>query len=169
MSKFTDKALHAQAVAAAKRKFSVWPSAYASGFVVQHYKRLYKKKHGRTGGAFRGDNLGKWFGEKWVRISSTGQIAGPCGGRSEKEGKPKCLPKAKAQSLSVEERKRLVARKRKKDPNPDRRGKAIMASSKTSNDAEMLGSMSKQSNPKRNNVRDRLVKLMDAYKNSNRY
>ena len=169
MSKFTDKALHAQAVAAAKRKFSVWPSAYASGFVVQHYKRLYKKKHGRTGGAFRGDNLGKWFGEKWVRISSTGQIAGPCGGRSEKEGKPKCLPKAKAQSLSVEERKRLVARKRKKDPNPDRRGKAVMASSKTSNDAEMLGSMSKQSNPKRNNVRDRLVKLMDAYKNSNRY
>ena len=169
MSKFTDKKLHAQAVAAAKRKFKVWPSAYASGFVVQTYKRLYKKKHGSTSGAFRGDNLSKWFGEKWVRIGSTGKIAGPCGGRSEKEGKPKCLPRAKAQAMSVEERKRLVARKRKKDPNPDRRGKAIMTSSKTSKDAETLGNMSKQSNPKRDKVRERLAKLMDAYKNSNRY
>tara|TARA_B100001173_G_scaffold311759_1_gene330068 strand:- start:14183 stop:14692 length:510 start_codon:yes stop_codon:yes gene_type:complete len=169
VSKFTDKALHSQAVAAAKRKFKVWPSAYASGFVVQHYKRLYKRKHGSTSGAFRGDNLGKWFGEKWVRIGSSGKIAGPCGGRSEKEGKPKCLPRAKAQAMSVEERKRLVARKRKKDPNPDRRGKAIMSSSKTAKDAETLGSMSKESNSKRNNVRERLAKLMDAYKNSNRY
>ena len=71
--------------------------------------------------------------------------------------------------MSVEERKRLVARKRKKDPNPDRRGKAIMTSSKTSKDAETLGNMSKQSNPKRDKVRERLAKLMDAYKNSNRY
>ena len=44
-------------------------------------------------GAFRGDDLGKWFGEKWVRITSSGGIAGPCGGRSSKEGKPKCLPR----------------------------------------------------------------------------
>lgn len=80
-----------------------------------------------------------------------------------------CLPRAKAQAMSVEERKRLVARKRKKDPNPDRRGKAIMSSSKTAKDAETLGSMSKESNSKRNNVRERLAKLMDAYKNSNRY
>ena len=78
MSKFRDKALHARAVAAAKRKFKVWPSAYASGFVVQTYKRLYKKKHGSLSGAFRGDDLGKWFGEKWVRITSSGSIAGPC-------------------------------------------------------------------------------------------
>ena len=53
MSKFRDKALHAHAVAAAKRKFKVWPSAYASGFMVQTYKRLYKKKHGSLSGAFR--------------------------------------------------------------------------------------------------------------------
>ena len=65
MSKFRDKALHARAVAAAKRKFKVWPSAYASGYVVQ-YKRLYKK-HGSLSGV-SGDDLGKWFGEKWVRI-----------------------------------------------------------------------------------------------------
>ena len=138
MSKFRDKALHARAVAAAKRKFKVWPSAYASGFMVQTYKRLYKKKHGSLSGAFRGDDLGKWFGEKWVRITSSGGIAGPCGGRSSKEGKPKCLPRAKAQSLSTAERKRLVARKRAKDPNPNRRGKAIMTSSKPDSDAIKL-------------------------------
>ena len=169
MSKFRDKALHARAVAAAKRKFKVWPSAYASGFVVQQYKRLYKEKHGSLSGAFRGDDLGKWFGEKWVRITSTGKIAGPCGGRSSKEGKPKCLPRAKAQSLSTEERKRLVARKRKKDPNPNRRGKAIMTSSKPNNDATKLAKMLKDGSPKNKNIRERLAKIMDGYRKRNGY
>lgn len=59
MSKFKDKKVHANAVAAAKRKFSVWPSAYASGYVVQQYKRLYKAKHGSLSGAFRSDDLNK--------------------------------------------------------------------------------------------------------------
>ena len=164
MSKFRDKALHAQAVASAKRKFKVWPSAYASGYVVHQYKRLYKKKHGSMSGAFRGDDLGKWFNESWVRITSTGKIAGPCGGRSSKEGKPKCLPKAKAQSLTTEQRKRLVARKRAADPNPNRRGKAIMTSSKTSRDTERLVGMLKNQPKKTQKVRSKLVKLMDGYK-----
>ena len=169
MSKFRDKALHARAVASAKRKFKVWPSAYASGYVVQQYKRLYKKKHGSMSGAFRGDNLGKWFNENWVRITSSGNIAGPCGGRSSKEGKPKCLPKAKAQSLTTEQRKRLVARKRAADPNPDRRGKAIMTSSKTQNDATKLAGMLKDRDKKNVKVRERLSKLMDAYRKRNSY
>jgi len=169
MSKFRDKALHARAVAAAKRKFKVWPSAYASGFVVQQYKRLYKKKHGSLSGAFRGDDLGKWFGENWVRITSSGKIAGPCGGRSSKEGKPKCLPRAKAQSLTTGERKRLVARKRKKDPNPNRRGKAIMTSSKPNNDATKLAKMLKDGSRKNKNIRERLAKIMDGYKKRNSY
>lgn len=169
MSKFRDKALHSRAVASAKRKFKVWPSAYASGYVVQEYKRLYKKKHGSMSGAFRGDDLGKWFNESWVRITSSGKIAGPCGGRSKKEGKPKCLPKAKAQSLTTAQRKRLVARKRAADPNPNRRGKAIMTSSKMNNDATKLAKMLKDSGKKNNKVRDRLAKLMDAYNKRNSY
>ena len=135
--KFTDEALHSRAVAAAKAKFKVWPSAYASGYVVQQYKRLYKEKHGSTSGAFKGDDgeihaddLGQWFKEGWVRIGSNGEIMGPCGGRGEKEGKPKCLPKAKAQAMSKEERQTIVARKRKADPDPDRRGAAKLVSSK---------------------------------------
>ncbi len=135
---FTDKSLHEQAVATAKAKFKVWPSAYASGYVVQHYKDLYRRKHGSLSGAFRSDgqdvtedDLAEWFKEQWVRLTSSGEIAGPCGGRSEGEGKPKCLPKAKAEGMSKEERQRIVARKRKADPDPDRRGAAKMVSSKT--------------------------------------
>ena len=134
---FTDEALHGRAVAAAKAKFKVWPSAYASGYVVQQYKRMYKEKHGSTSGAFKGgdgeihsDDLGKWFKEGWVRIGANGEIMGPCGGRGEKEGKPKCLPEAKAQAMSKEERQTIVARKRKADPDPDRRGPAKLVSSK---------------------------------------
>lgn len=134
---FTDKTLHSQAVSAAKAKFKVWPSAYASGYVVQQYKEAYKKKHGSLSGAFKNDegeinadDLGEWFKEKWVRIGANGEILGPCGARAEKEGKPKCLPQAKAQAMSKEERQTIVARKRKADPNPERRGAAKMVSSK---------------------------------------
>jgi hypothetical protein len=135
--KFTDKALHSRAVSAAKAKFKVWPSAYASGYVVQQYKQMYKKKHGSLSGAFNSDeqelhadDLDKWFKEKWVRIGANGEILGPCGAREEKEGKPKCLPEAKAQAMSKEERQTIVARKRKADPDPERKGPAKNVSSK---------------------------------------
>ena len=135
--KFTDEDLHSRAVGAAKAKFKVWPSAYASGYVVQQYKQMYKKKHGSLGGAFKNDegeihadDLEQWFKEKWVRIGANGEIMGPCGRREEKEGKPKCLPEAKAQAMSKEERQTIVARKRKADPNPERKGKAKNVSSK---------------------------------------
>jgi phage-related protein (TIGR01555 family) len=133
---FKDKDLHQQAIAAAKSKFKVWPSAYASAYMVQKYKELYEKKHG-GGSGFKGDDgdvnyddLDKWFKEEWVRIGANGEILGECGGREEKEGKPKCLPKAKAQAMSKEERQTIVARKRKSDPNPERKGPAKMVSSK---------------------------------------
>lgn len=134
---FSDKDLHSRAVSAAKTKFKVWPSAYASGYVVQQYKQMYKRKHGSLSGAFKGDegeihadDLDKWFKEKWVRIGANGEILGPCGAREEKEGKPKCLPQAKAEAMTKENRKTIVARKRKKDPDADRRGPAKMVSSK---------------------------------------
>lgn len=134
---FADKELHSRAVSAAKAKFKVWPSAYASGYVVQQYKQMYKEKHGSLGGAFKADghelhadDLEQWFKEKWVRIGANGEILGPCGAREEKEGKPKCLPENKAQAMSKEERQTIVARKRREDPNKERRGKAKMVSSK---------------------------------------
>jgi phage-related protein (TIGR01555 family) len=53
-AEFKDKDLHQQAIAAAKSKFKVWPSAVAGAYVTQKYKQLYKSKHGSMGGAFKG-------------------------------------------------------------------------------------------------------------------
>ena len=98
---------------------------------------MYKEKHGSLSGAFKNDqeelhadDLDKWFKEKWVRIGANGEIMGPCGAREEQEGKPKCLPQAKAQAMSKEERQTIVARKRKADPDPERKGPAKLVSSK---------------------------------------
>jgi uncharacterized protein len=51
---FNDKDLHKQAIAAAKSKFKVWPSAVAGAYVTRKYKELYKRKHGSMEGAFKG-------------------------------------------------------------------------------------------------------------------
>jgi uncharacterized protein len=53
-AEFKDKALHQQAIAAAKSKFKMWPSAVAGAYVTQKYKQLYKNKHGSMEGAFKG-------------------------------------------------------------------------------------------------------------------
>jgi hypothetical protein len=59
-----------------------------------------------------------------------GKIRGSCGGKSDGEGKPKCLPAKKAYALGKKGRASAAARKRRKDPNPDRRGKAINVATK---------------------------------------
>ena len=74
--------------------------------------------------------LQSWLDQDWVRLGADGSIKGSCGGRKEAEGKPKCIPRSKANRLSKSERAKLVARKRKKDPNPNRKGKPIMVSNK---------------------------------------
>jgi hypothetical protein len=50
------------------------------------------------------EGLDDWFKEDWVRIDTQGNIAGPCG--TMKKGKPttRCLPRAKANSLTKDER-----------------------------------------------------------------
>jgi phage-related protein (TIGR01555 family) len=53
-AEFKDKELHQQAIAAAKAKFKVWPSAVAGAYVTRKYKELYKRKHGSMEGAFKG-------------------------------------------------------------------------------------------------------------------
>ena len=80
------------------------------------------------------ENLKKWFKDKWVRMGPGGKIRGSCGGKSKGEGKPKCLSKARAASLRASGGKKAIAaavrRKRSKDKNPNRRGKAINVSNK---------------------------------------
>tara|TARA_B100000902_G_scaffold372547_1_gene399644 strand:+ start:1173 stop:2096 length:924 start_codon:yes stop_codon:yes gene_type:complete len=70
------------------------------------------------------ENLKKWFKDKWVRFGPDGKIRGDCARGSSKEGKPKCLPQSKAHSLGKKGRKKAASRKRREDPNKNRRGKA---------------------------------------------
>lgn len=71
-------------------------------------------------------SLKDWFGKgpkgDWVRMDTKGDIKGPCA-REPGEGKPKCLPRQKAQSLSRKERASAARRKRREDPVADRKGK----------------------------------------------
>ena len=153
---FLNEELHAAVKAEAKRKFKVYPSAYANAWMVQQYKK--------RGGKFRGDSLDKWFNEKWVRMSSSGKILGPCGDRNEGEGKPKCLPAAKARALSSAERRTLVARKRSEDPDKERTGAPIMVSSKPGRRRDLGSFYKKDVTQQTSYVRDRLSKLMDGYR-----
>lgn len=70
------------------------------------------------------EDLKKWFKEKWVRFGPDGKIRGDCARGSSSEGKPKCLPQSKAQSLGKKGRASAAAKKRREDPNPERRGAA---------------------------------------------
>ena len=68
------------------------------------------------------EDLRKWFSQKWVRMDTKGNIKGDCA-REEGEGKPKCLPLAKASSMDKEDRAAAARRKRREDPVADRSGK----------------------------------------------
>jgi hypothetical protein len=70
------------------------------------------------------EDLKKWFKEKWVRFGPDGKIRGDCARGSSSEGKPKCLPQSKAQALGKKGRASAAAKKRREDPNPERRGAA---------------------------------------------
>jgi len=107
--------------AAAKRKFDVYPSAYAnmyasavcSGKVTPGGKKKKKKATAKkTGGGLR-----KWVADKWVDIGAPkkdGKFQ-PCGRKSAKGSKrkyPKCVPLAKAKRMTAGERRSAVKRKR---------------------------------------------------------
>jgi hypothetical protein len=55
-------------------------------------------------------------------MDTKGEIKGPCA-REDGEGKPKCLPAAKAKSMSKQDRATAARRKRREDPVADRKGK----------------------------------------------
>ena len=122
-----------------KSRYKVWPSAYASGALVKCRKKGAdswgnggkKNESSILEGINRADeSLHDWFNkEKWVRMDTKGNIKGPCA-KEPGEGKPKCLPQAKAHSLGKKGRASAAARKRREDPNPDRSGKAINVNTK---------------------------------------
>lgn len=112
-----DRALYDAVVADAKRRFAVWPSAYASGWVV----RTYKSRGGRYAGE-RSSSTGiaKWFQEEWVDLSrpiydDAGALVGyePCGrAHAQQEDYPKCRPLAEAIRMTPTQVASAVRRKR---------------------------------------------------------
>ena len=83
------------------------------------------------------EDLRAWFGKGkkggaggggWDRYNTKGERIGKCGDSKPGEGKPKCLSKSRAAKLRAKGGKKAIAaavrKKRRNDPNPDRRGKA---------------------------------------------
>ena len=104
----------------AKRKFKVWPSAYASGWLVKEYKRL--------GGKYKGDKsrskstgLGRWYAEKWVDVCKLPRRVSCGRKKSSRRGYPYCRPSKRispktprlSSELSKAEIKRRCSKKRK--------------------------------------------------------
>jgi hypothetical protein len=74
------------------------PSAYLSGRAVKVCKGLMEEDDLE-------ESLHDWFGkEDWVRIDTQGNITGPCGTMKKGHKTTRCLPRAKANSLTKAER-----------------------------------------------------------------
>lgn len=76
------------------------------------------------------EDLKQWFKQKWVRFGPDGKIRGACARGKSSEGKSKCLPQAKAHALGKKGRAKAGARKRRKDPDANRSGRAINVKTK---------------------------------------
>jgi len=115
---------------------------------------------------FLGEDLRKWFKQKWVRMDTKGNIKGQCA-RDPGEGKPKCLPQAKAHALGKEGRAAAARRKRREDPNPERRGAPINVRTEEVDEACWDGYTAKGMKKKGNRMVPNCVKednLKDRFK-----
>ena len=70
--------------------------------------------------------LAKWRAEKWVRIGTDGSIKGECGTSKNKKNPDRCLPLAKAKSMTKAERAK-TARKKKR---AGAKGKTVVSNTK---------------------------------------
>ena len=57
--------------------------------------------------------LKKWRDQKWVRIGTDGAIKGECGTSKNKKNPDRCLPLAKAKSMSQSERASTAQKKKR--------------------------------------------------------
>lgn len=119
------------------------------------------------------EDLRKWFGKgpkgDWVRVGTDGEIKGKCA-REPGEGKPKCMPRSKAHSMSKDDRATSARRKRRKDPVADRAGKGgkpIMVKTDVKEDVPryMLPALAKTVHKvKYDGAKKALIKVLDRKK-----
>lgn len=119
----TNPKLYAKVKSEAKRKFNVWPSAYASGWLVKEYKRRGGKYSGSKPSKSTG--LNRWFEEEWINVCKLPKKV-PCGRPKTslvewKKKYPYCRPSKRinkstpvtASELSKGEIKKRCTQKRK--------------------------------------------------------
>tara|TARA_R100000231_G_C5249770_1_gene142366 strand:+ start:117 stop:500 length:384 start_codon:yes stop_codon:yes gene_type:complete len=70
--------------------------------------------------------LKKWLKQDWVRIGSDGSIKGKCGTSKNKKNPDRCLPRAKAESLSKAERKKTAQKKKREG----KKGRTVVKNTK---------------------------------------
>jgi hypothetical protein len=92
------------------------------------------------------EDLRKWFKDKWVRMDTKGNIKGDCA-REPGEGKPKCLPLAKARAMEKDKRAAAAQRKRREDPVADRPGKGGAPINVKTEEFEYIEEKNKPTNP----------------------
>jgi len=100
---------------------------------------------------YLGEDLRQWFKQKWVRMDTKGNIKGDCA-REPGEGKPKCLPQAKAHAIGKDARASAAQRKRREDPNPERRGAPINVATEEVDEACWAGYTAKGMKKKGNRM-----------------
>ena len=110
----TNPSLYARVKAEAKRKFKVYPSAYANAWLVRTYKKAWWR--------LRIMSLKEWFGKgskgDWVDIGAPKKKGKyqACGRKSATKSKrayPKCVPRAKAATMTKGQIKSAVKKKKK--------------------------------------------------------
>lgn len=142
----TNKKLYEKVKKEAKRKFKVWPSAYASGWLVRTYKqrggkykktspkrksrrrRSVKMRYSKKKTSRRKTGLGRWFSEEWIDVCQLPKIV-PCGRKSARNSSrkyPYCRPRYKVTSKSPRtantfSKAEIAKRCKKKRRNPSKR------------------------------------------------
>lgn len=71
-------------------------------------------------------SLKDWFNEEWVRLGTDGSILGSCGKKEAQSNPARCLPRAKAESLTKAERA-ATARKKK---SAGKKGEKVVANTR---------------------------------------
>ena len=115
MSKPIDKKLYNKIKQQAKRRFRVWPSVYASSWVVREYKKQggeYENEIPNDGG------LARWYDEEWIDVCQLPKRI-PCGRpnaniKAWKKEYPYCRPSREISSKTPKIYKKFSKQELKK-------------------------------------------------------
>ena len=105
----------------------------AAGYVDKMDEEVISEKRDGKSAKSKGYSLRDWFkGGGWVQAG--GKYDGkPCARQPGQKTKPFCRDADDRANMSKKERSRRAAKKRREDPNPDRKGKAKMVTASYSN------------------------------------